>query len=47
MTILWILLAFWIGAMLGFGLNAALTVSREQDESDRATLENFRFSNGC
>ena len=47
MSYLWIYLAFSLGGMVGFGLFAALQVSREQDERERALRENYRVTNGC
>ena len=48
MSILWIYLAFSLGGMVGFGLFAALQVSREQDERERrAQSEDYRVATGC
>ena len=52
MSVLWIYLAFSLGAMVGFGFFAALQVSREQDErqrklSDGYQSEGYHVATGC
>lgn len=47
MTMLWMILAFWLGTMVGFGLFAALQVSRETEDSPLDVPERYRFSAGC
>ena len=47
MSVLWIYLAFSLGAMVGFGLFAALQVSREQDDRQRKLSEGFHVATGC
>ncbi len=47
MSVLWLYLAFSLGGIVGFGLFAALQISREQDERQRAPGENYRVTNGC
>jgi len=47
MSALWIYLAFSVGTMIGFGLFAALQISREQDERQPARSEDYRFASGC
>jgi len=51
MSILWIYLAFSLGAMVGFGAFAAFQVSREQDERQQKRLhtlsEDYRVATGC
>jgi hypothetical protein len=48
MDALWIsLLSFWLGAMIGFGLFAALQVSREEDERQESRGNGYRFPTGC
>jgi hypothetical protein len=42
MSVLWIYLAFSLGAMVGFGFFAALQVSREQDERQRKLSEGYQ-----
>jgi len=32
MSAIWLLIAFWFGVAIGFGLFAAMQVSREQDK---------------
>ena len=47
MSYLWIYLAFSLGGIVGFGLFAALQVSREQDERQRALGDDYRVVTGC
>jgi len=47
MTTMWIILAFWAGAAIGFGTFAALQVSREQEERHLRPDNEYRFSAGC
>jgi len=47
MTTMWIILAFWAGAAIGFGTFAALQVSREQEERHLRLNNEYRFSAGC
>jgi hypothetical protein len=47
MSALWIYLAFSLGGMVGFGLFAALQMSREQDERQRELSEDYRVATGC
>jgi hypothetical protein len=47
MTTMWIILAFWAGAAIGFGTFAALQVSREQEERHLRRDNEYRFSAGC
>ena len=47
MTALWIILAFWAGAAIGFGTFAALQMSRAQDERQLPRKNEYRYSAGC
>lgn len=47
MTTIWIILAFWTGAAIGFGTFAALQVSREQGARALGRKSGYRFSAGC
>lgn len=47
MSALWIYLAFSLGGMVGFGLFAALQMSREQDERQQEMSDDYRVATGC
>jgi hypothetical protein len=47
MTLLWILLAFWLGAIVGFASFALMRIGQWADQRKPPVRNEYRYSTGC